>query len=357
MSTERDQIVVYTEAVGRGGAEVSLRNLIASLSDAYDVTVMGVDEEICTWIASARPGSTIVAVRPVESKRSVGAFLELRRAIRAARPDVFHVNLRTIADAQYAVAAAVSIRGLRVVVVEQLPFAPTSGSQRRLKRLTSRRLAAHVAVGVRAARQVEEAVGLPPESVGTIYNGVPDQPVNRVAGVRGTLTVGCLARLDRIKGLDLLLDAVAALPDVGVLLVGEGAERDALTTRACELGIADRVEIAAWDDRARERLGELDAFVLPSYNEGFPLSVVEAMLAGLPVVATDVGSTSEAVLDGVTGFVVQPGDVAAIRDAVARLRDSPELRSRFGDEGRRRALEFFTADVMARAFERLYHAG
>ena len=348
------RLVVYTEALGRGGAEVSLRNLLAALDPTFDVTVMGVDEETCSWIASARASTDVVVVRPVPDKRAIGALLALRRQIARLRPQVLHVNLREIADAQYAVVAALTVRRVKVVVVEQLPYAPATRLSGRLKRLTSARLAAHVAVGDRAARLVEDTVGLRRGSVLTIYNGVPDLGLPNQTRSGVDTVIGTLARLDRIKGLDLLLGAAATLPGTRLQLVGEGPERDALAAQAERLGVAGRVQFVPWSDGARRLLGEMDVFVLPSRNEGFPLSIVEAMLAARPVVATDVGSVREAVVDGETGYVVPPDDEPALRDALSRLVGDPELRRRMGDAGRARALRLFTAEAMARAFEQVY---
>ena len=101
-------------------------------------------------------------------------------------------------------------------------------------------------------------------------------------------------------------------------------------------------------------LDEIDVFVLPSRLEGFPLSILEAMMAGRAVIATDVGSVAEAVLDGATGLVVRAGDADGLRDALGRLATNDEERHRLGAAGRRRALELFTADRMAQRFEQLY---
>ncbi len=348
-----ERVVVYTEATGRGGAEVSLRNLLGELDTSFDVVVLGVDESICSWIAEVRPGTSVVVVAPVRNKWSIGALLALRRQIAQLQPAIFHANLRTVGDAQYALLAAVSLRKVRVVAVEQLPYPLASRLSRRLKRLTSARLAAHIAVGVRAARLVEEQAGLPAGSVRTIYNGVPDlgpapwpKPGSRTA-------VGALARLDPIKGLDLLLRAAAPLESVELTVIGEGPARAELEALANELGLSDRVRFVPWADDARRRLAELDVFVLPSRNEGFPLSIVEAMLAGRPVIATDVGSVSEAVGEE-TGILVPPGDVARLQAAISELVADPARRRRLGEAGRRRALDRFTSAAMARAFETLY---
>jgi glycosyltransferase involved in cell wall biosynthesis len=352
-------VVVYSEAstaAARGGAEIALRNLLRVLDPALRVTVMGVDQEVCSWVASSRPGAGVVVVPSVPSKLALRRFLRLRTQIARAQPDVFHANLRTTTDAQYALAAALTIPGVRVVAVEQLPFPAWSRLSKWLKRQTSKRLSAHVAVGRRAARQVEEAVGLPPGRVLTIHNGVPDLGPAPMRAPDGAVVIGTLARFDWIKGLDVLLEAAAGLPEVELLLVGEGSQRDDLARQATDLGVAGRVKFLPWAEGARERLADMDVFVLPSRNEGFPLSIVEAMLASRPVVATDVGSVREAVLDGETGFVVPVDDVGALRDALDRLVQDPEARTRMGAAGREFALRYFTAEAMGRAFEELYRS-
>jgi glycosyltransferase involved in cell wall biosynthesis len=166
--------------------------------------------------------------------------------------------------------------------------------------------------------------------------------------------VGSLGRLDGVKGYDVLLRALPELPDVRAVVIGEGAARPELERLARELGVAERVELPGWSDRPAELLPGFDVFCLPSRSEGFPLSIVEAMFAARPVVATDVGSVREAVDEGRTGFVVPPDDVSALRDALDQLVCNRELRRRMGDAGRQRALQGFTSAVMARGFEQLY---
>jgi glycosyltransferase involved in cell wall biosynthesis len=354
MSTSRRRIVLYTETMSRGGAEVSLRNLATALDPALEVSVMGVEAEICEWVASARPGTEVILVPPVTHKFAVLEFLALRRKLTALRPAIFHTNLRELADARHALTAATTVRGILPVAVEQLPLAPRTLTTRWLKRAISKRLAAHVAVGVKVARMVEADIGLPRGSVQTIYNGVPDHGPAATRAAGGPTIFGTLARLDHIKGLDLLLGAVAQLPNAQLLIAGDGPDRDSIRAQAKRLGLGERLRLLSWTEHAHELFDEIDVFVLPSRLEGFPLSIVEAMLAARPVVATDVGSVREAVIDGVTGRVIQPDDVGALRDALGRLVGDAAEQRRLGDAGRTRALEHFTVDRMARQFEQLY---
>jgi glycosyltransferase involved in cell wall biosynthesis len=145
------------------------------------------------------------------------------------------------------------------------------------------------------------------------------------------------------------------LPGVSVVLVGGGPERMTLEQMAKETGVDDRLIITGWREDARDHLTGLDLFVLPSRFEGFPLAILEAMLACLPVVATDVGSVAEAVIDGETGLLVPPEDPEALAASISELLADPERRRRMGAAGRRRVLEHFSPANAARSFEAIYN--
>lgn len=352
--TPTTRVVFYTESTGRGGAEVALRNLLAELEPSIEAVVLAADAEVGAWIAAARPGTAAVRAVRVKGKFSLLSLLRLRRQVAALRPDVFHANLRTIGDARYGLLAACSLRGVRVVAVEQLPYPAASRLAVWLKRVTARRLAAHVAVGEAAARAVERLACLRAGSILAIYNGVPDRGALELPAGPGCV-VGALARLDPIKGLDVLLEAAAGVPEVQLRIVGEGSSRPELEQLAERLGVAERVVFVPWRDDVQAELAAMHVLALPSRNEGFPLSIVEAMLAGRPVVATAVGSVPEAV-DGDVGVLVPPDDVAALRDALRALSKDEPRRRALGEAARRRALDSFTAAAMARRFEALYRA-
>ena len=242
----------------------------------------------------------------------------------------------------------------RIVAVEHLVLHSPSGFMRWSRRRLAPLYAAHVSVGVQSARLVEAEVGLSPGSVSTIHNGVFEVELPPAPAEPHAPVLGSLGRLDEQKGYELLVEALAELPEATAVVVGEGPQRAALEARAAALGVSERLRLPGWSDDARGFLPSFDVFVLPSRYEGLPLSIVEAMLAGLPVVATAVGSVAEAVEDGETGFVVPPGNRAALVAALRRLIDDPGLRLALGDAGRARARREFTARAMAARYERLY---
>jgi glycosyltransferase involved in cell wall biosynthesis len=173
-------------------------------------------------------------------------------------------------------------------------------------------------------------------------------------GEAAPVVIGSLGRLDRMKGYDLLLEALARVPGARVEVLGDGAERASLEAQARRLGVADRVCFPGWEPDPRRRLPEWDVFCLPSRSEGFPLSVVEAMLAGLPVVASDVGSIGEAVLADTSGLLVAKDDVDGLVRALTAVVGSVAERARLGAAGRARAAEHFTVGHMARSYRALY---
>jgi glycosyltransferase involved in cell wall biosynthesis len=348
------RLVAYTDNVELGGADISMAHVLARLEPSIEVTVVGVAPRIVEHVAAARVDS---ATRVVPRPRSGHDWTSLRAHVRALReigPDIVHANLSSPWSCQYCIAGAGLARRPRVVAVYQLAVPPISKAQWRAKRLTVRAVDRHVGVGERTSREVEALVGLPADSVLTIHNGVPDHQAAAAGRARPGQLVGAIGRFERQKGFDLLIRAVAQVEDVTLVLVGEGSERRRLQELAENVGVAERVVWKEWTEDARSYLGAFDVFALPSRFEGFPLALLEALLARSAVVAADVGSVSEAIRDGETGLLVPGEDPAALAHAIRRLLADAELGRRLGEQGRRLVLERFTADHMAQAFERLY---
>ncbi len=172
------------------------------------------------------------------------------------------------------------------------------------------------------------------------------------------MVIGIIANLSPVKNHGLLLDAVAAWPASlrapHLVLIGDGPERPALEARAAALGLRDRVHFAGLIPQASRYHAAFDVSVLTSHSEGFPNTLVEAMAAGRPVVATDVGGVRDAVVDGTTGFIVPAGDVAALTERLARLVADPALRARMGAAGARHANAEFRAATVLPKLEAVY---
>jgi glycosyltransferase involved in cell wall biosynthesis len=174
----------------------------------------------------------------------------------------------------------------------------------------------------------------------------------------GKLLLGVVARLDPVKNHLGVFHAIDLLRrqglDVAIGLAGDGPLRDELEKAARDLGIGDRVHFLGNVKQIDVFYSALDVFVLNSHSEGMSNTVLEAMASGLPVVATAVGSNPELVVEGRTGLLVPPGDVASLADGLARLARLPGQRQAMGAAGRRRAESQYSIDRMVRQYETLY---
>ena len=174
-----------------------------------------------------------------------------------------------------------------------------------------------------------------PEELVTIHNGIDDTP-QRAFPAGEPPTVIMVARFVPQKDPQLLLEALSGITSpYHLLLVGDGPGRPQIEAQARALGL-DNIEFLGTRDDVPDLLARSHVFVLPTKWEGFPISILEAMRAGLPVVASDVGGVREAVGEGETGFLVPRGDAAGLRARLELLLENPDLRVRLGAEGRRR---------------------
>ncbi len=353
--TRRLRLLAYTDSAEVGGAELALGYLLGALSEEIEVGVLGTDASVARAIAAPRADASAITVRAPRGPGDRSALREHLSAVRAFAPDVLHANQAWPWACGYGELAGLLTRGTHVLAVDHLPLAVAVPRARKLaRRLLARTLSAHVAVGERCARMVERIVGLPAGSVLSVPNGVPPSSLSRARAQVAGVVIGSLGRLTEQKGYDLLVRTLPILPEARLVLVGDGPERPALERMARELGVADRLTITGWVSDAPSRLAGFDVFALPSRWEGMPLGILEAMHAGLPVIATDVGSIVEVVADGDTGYVVACEDLAGLRDRLQRLLAAPELRRRMGERGQALARDRYTDAAMARRYEAVY---
>ena len=289
----------------------------------------------------------------MKSKWDAAGITAQFRAIREVRPDVLHANGNAW-TCQYALSAGVATRGVRTLAVHHAMIPPRNRRQVWLNRLKLKRLDGHVAVSRTGARSVEQMSGLASGSVRVIYNGVPDTRVAPLLRRVDGPVIGSVGRLSSEKGHDVLLRALASLPEVTAVLVGDGPDRGRLEALAQELALGDRLIMPGWQADPRPWLPTFDVFVMPSRLEALGLAMIEAMLASRPVVASSVGGIPEVVRDGETGILVPPDDPAALSGALRLMLGDPARRERMGRLGRRVAKETFGVRRMVRSYETVY---
>jgi glycosyltransferase involved in cell wall biosynthesis len=204
---------------------------------------------------------------------------------------------------------------------------------------------------------------VPEANVSVVHNGIRLQPFEQPANasLRGMLTGGTErpivftpARLHPQKGHVFLLEAAVHVSDALFVLAGDGPDRGALEAQAKKLGIEDRVCFLGQRQDIPQLLAACDLFVLPSLFEGLPLSVLEAMAAGKPVIATDIGGTNEAVVHRETGLLVPPGNPVELAAAIRDLLTNRSLAACLAEAGRRRVQQKFSSEAMVQGVTRVY---
>jgi glycosyltransferase involved in cell wall biosynthesis len=327
---------------------------MGALGPRYEVTVIGPDRAVVEQVAESRPGSAIQVIRRAKNKWDWPGIAAHIKAIRDLRPDILHASLPHPWSCQYAILAGLLTRGVRTVAVQHAILPPRVRSQAWTNHQTLSRLDAHIALSPTQAGLIEGMARLRPGSMRVIPNGVADFRVEaEPRPVEGPI-VGSVGRLAPEKGFDLLLRALQQVPGLTAVLAGKGPEGEPLERLAAELGVADRVLMPGFVPDARTWMAMYDVFAIPSRSEGMPLTLIEAMLASRPVVATAIGGMPDVVVDGETGLVVPPEDPDALAEALRVLFADDAPRSTMGRRARARAKEEFSFEKMVQSYEALY---
>ena len=338
---------------GIGGSERHLLTLLPALAErGIEPVFVGLDDP--AWNpADFYDALRVPAVR-LQAPRDLDPIL-LMKLVRSLDADVVHTHL-VHADVYGGVAA--KLRRTKLVSTKHNDDPFRAGPFRHVERALAHAADRVVTISDSLRRFTIERVGIPASKVETIHYGLDEPPApwgenppDAVpADARVLLSV---SRLTPQKGIDTAVQALSLLPeDVVLVVLGEGPERDTIEQLAEEQAVSSRVflpgrvpDVAAWLRRAA-------VYVHPARWEGFGLAVLEAMVSGLPVVATNVSSLPELVVDGETGFLVPPDDPAALAAAVERALAQPAL----GEAGRARARQEFSVAAMADRTAALYRS-
>lgn len=365
MGVTRPRLLYVVTLAEVGGAQSYVEGLLEAASDEYDVLVAAHgDGPLRT--AAARAGVEFVELRyvrrPLSPVLDLLGLIELIRLFRRTKPAIVHLNSSKVGTLGRLAATAARVPVV-VFTVHGWAFKATSGVASTVylyaDRLTRNLVSAVVCVSQTELSRGLEARVCRAETSVVVPNAVAvaETPPGTPASSK-PLHVVWVGRLADPKDPVTLLRAVAELP-AGALrldILGDGPLRPELESLAAELGVRSSVEFHGEVTDVPRRLARAGAFVLASRSEGMPISILEAMAAGLPVVASDVGGISEVVVDGVTGFVVPPRDPAALAAALDRLLDDDGGRAALGRAGWERARARFSLEPWRAAHLDLYRA-
>jgi glycosyltransferase involved in cell wall biosynthesis len=386
-SDQRIKIVRVIARLNMGGPALHVAYLTAGLRErGYDTTLvagtLARGEDSMAFVADEL-GVDVIRIdqlgREISPLRDFMATLRLARLIRRERPDILHTHTAKAGTVGRVAALLAGGRRPPIVVhtfhghVLRGYFGPLRS---RVFRLLERWLASHSTALIAVSPQVRDdlvALGVaPPERFAVIRLGIElDQ---RVAGAQNgraesrrylgippdRFAVGWIGRMTAVKRTDDILVAFKRLRDGGVdavlCLVGDGPDRPELERRAHDLGVVRDTLFLGYQEDVAPFYAAFDALVLPSSNEGTPVSAIEALAAGRPVVATRVGGVPDVVQEGEDGFLVEPGATEALADRLAQLARDPALRERMGQAGRDRVLPRYAVGRLVDDVDRLYRS-
>ena len=348
-----------------GGTERLVIEIVRALGHRIDFVVCCLDEpgDWANEVEALQVPVVALSRRPGFQPRLA---LELARVMKAHQIDVVHCH--HYSPFVYGVLASLLRPSMALVFTEhgKLSDAGPSRKRRWVNPLLSRRRGHLRAVSADLRRHMLDE-GFQPGRLGVLYNGVDpgerpsdfDRHAARVVlGVESdAFVLGTAGRLDPVKNLDLLLQTqakvVAAHDHAHLVIVGDGPERATLEAKAAELGISRSVSFAGYRSDVRLLMPAFDLFVNCSAYEGVSLTILEAMAASLPVVATPVGGNPEVVVDRETGFLV-PASATSLAAAIKSLAIDERRRRAMGEAGRRRLEQHFSIARMVEEYANLY---
>lgn len=355
-------LLAITTADSIGGAQLYVRDLADRLRrDRHDVLVVTGAPGALTAMLAERGIPTIACPhlqRSLHPVRDVRAIRALGRIIRDFGPDLVSAHS---SKAGTVARIASRLNGVPCVFTAHgWAFAegvrePGRTLWRVIERATER-LATRIICVSRFDRELAIRSGFDPARLVTIHNGIgvaPAAPTRREAQA-GPVRIAMVARFFPQKDHRSLIQAIQAIPECVLDLVGDGPLQAAMEAYATEIGVRNRVHFHGYRSDVSDILAQASIFALTSHHEGFPLTTLEAMRAGLPAIVSDVGGAGEAVTDGVTGYLTPRGDVAAIRSRLRLLLDQPSLRRQMGESARTSYARSFTFDRMYEATLAVY---
>jgi glycosyltransferase involved in cell wall biosynthesis len=386
-SDKRIKIVRVIARLNMGGPALHVAYLTEGLTRrGYDTTLVAGSlargEDSMAFVANAR-GVEVVQIdelgREISPLRDLMATIRLARLIRKERPQILHTHTAKAGTVGRVAARLAGSRKPPIVVhtfhghVLRGYFGPV---RTLLFRLLERWLAAGTTALIAVSPQVRDdlvSLGVAPrERFVVIRLGIElDERVapeedgrgesRRYLGIPGDrFAVGWIGRMTAVKRTDDVLIAFKSLRDSGVdavlCMVGDGPDRLPLEQRAQELGVARDTVFLGYQEDVAPFYAAFDVLVLPSGNEGTPVTVIEALAAERPVVATRVGGVPDVVRDGEDGFLVEAGATEDLADRLGRLARDPALRARMGKKGRERVLPRYAVKRLVDDVDELYRS-
>lgn len=369
------KILHYTDTPQIGGAELQIFLLSKFLNKEKFEPILACSNysSLDKWCENFQKENFRIIRMNVKHKHDPRHYFQLRKILREEKINILHLHIWNPASCRYAFGAAKSLK-IPVITTEHDPF-KLSALKDFFKRKALHEVKKIITVSKNNAKILKEIYPEYRDKIAVIHNGIDitwwqsqllrfteedrrEIKEEKFLARENTLIITSIAELHERKGLKYLIEAVGELvakyPNIKLVIIGEGSERNNLENLIGKLKLENHVVLLGRQKEIPKLLKSSDIFVLPSRREAFGLVNAEAMITGLPIVASNVGGISEIVEDDESGILVEPENSRELAKALRKLISSESLRENMAKVGQKIVAENFSAKVMAEKYEKIY---
>lgn len=347
-----------------GGAQKYVYELATSLpKDKFEVVVVLGGNGLLSQKLN-KSGIRVINLknldRDINIFKEFSVFIDLLKIFNIEKPDTIHLNSSKIGGLG---SLAGRLAGIPKIIFTAHGFAHNEDRPVVIKSILFllgyiTMILSHKTIVINK-REFEQVSKLPllSKKIELIYIGISEnQTLTIEKEADSPIAIGTISELTKNKGLEYAIEAIARLKNKNITftIIGEGEERERLRNLIAERGLTDIVQLLGFKENASSYIGLFDIFTLTSLKEGLPYSILEAGLAGLPVVASDVGGISEIIENGKSGILIQPKNVEQIVESLSDLINNPEKRKTLGENLKKTVIEKFSLKDMLAKTNNLY---
>jgi glycosyltransferase involved in cell wall biosynthesis len=362
-------VLYFTNSTLWGGVEGHICGLLQNLSRRMFHPHLVCDPALAERFRGAVPADVNVTALELSSPTHFASAARFAHLVRSGRFQIVHSHMFWSSLFASPIAWACRVPVLLETLHGTEAWRKGWKASNTIDRAANRFVSKHVAVCESDARFLREKKGVPASKIEIIHNGIDPLRAKVSAEARKTLrrAIGAtetdcvlitVARFHKGKGHCVLFEAMQRLvvqhPQTKLMLLGEGTEQSEMQSLCKTLGIADKIHFLGYQSNVTEWLSAAEISVLPTFYEGLPLTILEAMAAGLPTVASNVGGIPDAIGHLVSGLLVPAGDPQRLAEAISSLLGDPAERRRMGTEARNAVLQRFTLERQVQMTEKMY---
>ncbi len=368
------KILLYTDTPIVGGAEKHMIALAKHLRDfGNEVKIVCSNyKNLNAWCNALKKENISIIRLNAWHKHDPRQFFQIKKLLNRENPDIFHIHLWNPGAGRYAFMAA-NKQKTKIIATEHDPFV-LKGIKKIFKKIALKKTAHTIAISNHNAEQIAQWYPEIKEKISVIHNGIENdifleeswhfsvQEKNKfkkelLKADKADFIIISVAALHPRKGLKYLIGAMPKVleqaPNCKLIIAGQGPQKKELHALIHRLGLDNKIILLGHQDEIGKILKAGDLFVLPSIKEAFGLVLLEAMAAGLPIVASRVGGIPEIVEDQKSGLLIENGDSFALAEKIIFLIKNAPLRQKLASEGLERVKQF-DAKEMAKKTERIY---